>query len=264
MMAQGTTSKGWSRRSRWAVVLGAGLQLLVAAEGAAQPRVTRENATGWLALFGDLEVARNWFVDYEAQVRREGPVQHWQQFLPRISVRHRFHPNAQLSWGYSTPETWPYGKTPVTYRFPERRMWEQLLLTHAAGRVALSHRYRLEQRWLGRVVEEGGEERVANWVRSNRIRYRAAGVVPLRGATLDVGEPYANVNGELFINWGANVASNVFDQYRLNAMLGLRVTQGVRLEAGYLEQLVLRPNGRQLERNHTVMVALLTSQSLVR
>jgi hypothetical protein len=259
-----TRIEGRSPRRRSAVFPGVIVLLLAAAPAAAQPRVTRENPTAWFALFCDVEVARNWFVDYEAQVRREGPVQHWQQFLPRLSIRHRFHPNAQVSWGVTTPETWPYGKTPVTYRFPERRMWEQLLLTHAAGRVTLSHRYRLEQRWLGRVVEENGEERVANWVRSNRIRYRAAGVIPLRGATLDVGEPYANVNGELFINWGANVASNVFDQYRLNAMLGLRLTKGVRLEAGYLEQLVLRPNGRQLERNHTMMVALLTSQSLVR
>lgn len=254
---------------RWVATVWRGAALvaalqLTALDGLAQsPRETRENRTAWLALFGDLEVARNWFVDYEAQVRREGPVDQWQQFLPRLSIRHRFHPNAQLSWGYTFPETWPYGKLPVAYRFPERRMWEQLLLTHSAGRGAISHRYRLEQRWLGRVVEEGGEEVVANWVRSNRIRYRAAGVVPLRGATLDVGEPYANVNGEIFVNWGANVAGNVFDQYRLNAMLGLRLTKGVRVEAGYLEQLIQRPNGRQLERNHTVMVALLTSQSLV-
>lgn len=258
------TRGGPSPRRRRAGLLLAVWCLTLPAAVAAQPRVTRENPTAWFALFGDVEVARNWFVDYEAQVRREGPVQHWQQFLPRLSIRHRFHPNAQLSWGVTTPETWPYGKTPVAYRFPERRMWEQLLLTHSAGRVALSHRYRLEQRWLGRVVEEDGEERVANWVRSNRIRYRVAGIIPLRGASLEVGEPYANLNGELFLNWGANVAANVFDQYRLNGMLGLRLSKGVRLEAGYLEQLVLRPNGRQLERNHTVMVALLTSQSLVR
>lgn len=231
---------------------------------AQSPRETRENFNAWGTLFGDVQLTPRWFLDYELSLRRSGPVREWQTILPRLSARYRINDHVQLSWGGALPESWPYGKLPVAFRFPERRMWEQLLLSHDAGRVALSHRYRLEQRWLGRVALEDGDERVQDWTRSNRFRYRAGAVVPLQGRTTEDGEFYANVNGELFISWGANVAGNVFDQYRLIAALGYRHSRRLRLEAGYLEHLVQRPNGRQLERNHTLVVALLTSQSLVR
>jgi len=247
-----------------AAVLLAGLVAPMARARAQSPRITRENFNAWFNVLGDLQLTRNLFLDYELSVRRHGPVDQWQQLLPRVSGRYRLHPNAQVSWGYTAPETWPYGKLPVAFRFPERRMWEQLLLTHAAGRVALSHRYRLEQRWLGRVILKNGEEEVEQWVRSNRVRYRAGAVIPLQGATLDDGEFYTNLNAELFVNWGANVMGNVFDQYRLNGMLGYRFSNRLRLEGGYLEQLIQRPNGRELERDHTLVVAVLTSQSLVR
>lgn len=184
--------------------------------------------------------------------------------MPRIAARYRLNPNVQFSVGVARPETFPYGKLPVPFRFPERRLWEQVQLSQSVGRVALTHRYRQEQRWLGHVELEDGEERVRNWVRTNRARYRLGALIPLRGSETDDGEFYANLANELFINWGANITGNVFDQFRSYALLGYRHSRRLRVEAGYLEQLVQRPNGRQLERNHTLLLTFVTSHSLVR
>lgn len=232
------------------------------AAAAQSPRTTRENVNAWLTLNGEVELAPRWFVDYDASLRRHGPMERWQQVLSRAAVRYQLTPSLRLSWGYAFAETWPYGKLPAAFRFPEHRMWEQVQAGHTLGRVGLTHRYRLEQRWLGRVALEDGAERVQDWVRTNRIRYRVLATIPLQGATADDGEFYATAGDELFLNWGANVQSNVFDQNRVIASLGYRISGRLRLEAGYIEQLVAKANGRDLERNHTLTMAFFTAHSL--
>lgn len=227
-----------------------------------QERVVREQLNGWINLRSDVQLSRRWFVEPELVLRMHGPVNKMAQAFPRVGVRFQPLTALMLNWGYAYVETWPYGKLPVALQFPEHRMWQQVQLSHAVGRVAISHRYRLEQRWLGRMALERGESRVQNWVRSNRMRYRLQAVVPLQGATLDDGEFYANVSEEPFLNWGANIRGNVFDQNRLGATLGRRVSKALRIEVGYLEQLLQKPDGRTLERNHTLVLNILSNFSL--
>lgn len=228
----------------------------------AQARVTRENVNSWLTVSGDLRLSERWYLDYDPALRRHGPADEMQQLLLRAGLRYQATSAVRLTWGYAFVETWPYGKLPSTSRFPEHRMWEQLQLNHATGRVALNHRYRLEQRWLGRVAPENGEERVQNWVRTNRFRYRIQATLPLEGKTLDDGEFYLTANDEVFLNWGANVQYNVFDQNRIVLAVGRRFSEKLRVEIGYLDQLIEKANGRQLERNHTLLLSVYPSTSL--
>lgn len=230
---------------------------------AAQARETREQVNGWFVLNNELQLTPRWYIDSDLNLRRSGPYDELAQVLPRVSFR--FQPMAPLrfSWGYAFAETWPYGKLPVAYRAPEHRMWEQVQLGQSIGRVGIAHRYRLEQRWLGHVVEENGDTHVADWVRTNRARYRALATIPLQGRTLDNGEFYATAGDEVFINWGANVQRNVLDQNRLQASLGRRFSKSLRLELGYLEQLIQKSDGRRLERNDTIVLSAYTAFSLV-
>ncbi|HEX4935961.1 MAG TPA: DUF2490 domain-containing protein, partial [Gemmatimonadaceae bacterium] len=252
------------RTLRWALGAGALLVSLLAPLDSAsgQARKTRENVNTWFTVVGELRLHERWYLDYDASLRRSGPLREMQQILPRAGLRYQVNPAVRLSWGYAFAETWPYGKLPNAYRFPEHRMWEQLQLGHAIGRVALTHRYRMEQRWLGRVAEENGEESVQHWVRTNRFRYRLQATLPLQGRTLDDGEFYVQGNNELFMNWGANVQFNVFDQNRTIVSIGRRFSEHLRVEVGYLEQLVEKANGQQLERNHTLLFSLYPSLSL--
>lgn len=249
------------------VGLGIGLvSLLVlgAPRGAgAQARETREQLNGWLSLNSELQLSKRWFADGDISIRRSGPLNEMAQILPRVSLRFQPASAIRFSWGYAFVETWPYGKLPVALRTPEHRMWEQVQLGQSVGRVGVTHRYRLEQRWLGHVVEDGGDTHVANWVRTNRVRYRALATIPLQGHTLDDGEFYASAGDEVFINWGANIQRNVLDQNRLMASLGRRFSKSLRLELGYLEQLIQKSDGRHLERNHTIVLGVYTAFSMM-
>lgn len=227
-------------------------------------RETFTNTNGWLAWFGDIELSDRWFVDYDLNARRSGPYDEVQQYLWRASVRFNVLPNLRVGLGYAGSDTHPYGSLPIALRTPEHRVFEQLQLVHATGRVQWTHRYRFEQRWGGRMALVQGEPEVQTWVRTNRGRYLVRATIPLQGNTLDANEWFATVGDELFMNWGANIQQNVFDQNRLMGTVGRRLGARTRLEVGYLEHLVERPNGRQLERNHTILTTLTTSFSLKR
>lgn len=62
--------------------------------------------------------------------------------------------------------------------------------------------------------------------------------IPLKGNTIGNKTPYAAVYDELFVGFGKNVNENVFDQNRLGILLGYRFSPKVRIEGGYLNQIV--------------------------
>lgn len=244
------------------VVLLAGIPARSAAQATGSARETRDNTNLWLTLNGEYEVRRRWFADYELNMRFSGPLQEKMQFIPRLSARFQARPNLRFNWGYNFAETWPYGAYPAALRFPEHRMWEQLQYTHALSRLTLSHRYRLEQRWTGRTVREGDEVHVSDWVRTNRLRYRVQGNLPLPGAALSSRSIYTSASAEAMVQWGANVQGNTFDQHRLIWLVGRRPPGGTRMETGYMQQVVLRGNGRSVERNHTIVLTVFPSRLL--
>ena len=153
--------------------------------------------------------------------------------------------------------TYPYGEAPVRAAFPEHRLWQQLSLAHGAGPVSVTHRYRLEQRWIG-IMGIVDPTQVAEWRYANRFRYMVRGSLPVSGRANWPGHTYLAGSGELFTSFGGNVQLNVFDQSRLGAVLGRQVTPTLRLEAGYLQQYILKSTGRDAERNHTLQILLLS------
>lgn len=226
----------------------------------AGPRDVVANTNAWLMYLGDHAVASRWALHAETQVRRAELFDAWQQLLVRPGLIYTLTPNARVTAGYAFVRTWPYGGQPAAARFDEHRTWQQLQLGHATGRVAWQHRYRLEQRWVDTPVDATTRDRRY----TNRMRYLARATLPLRGRALDPGEPYASVYDELMVSWGRNVGRNVFDQNRAYAALGWRLTGATRVEAGYLQQFVLKADGVRAERNHTLQLGIFQSAPLRR
>jgi hypothetical protein len=215
------------------------------------------NFHGWFMYFGDHPVrSSRWGVHLEGQWRRHDVAARWQQLLLRPGVNYTLNPNVMLTAGYGFIATHRYGEFPVAAPFPEHRLFQQAQVTHAVGRLGLLHRYRLEQRFLGEVgVLDSGERRLERWRHENRFRYMLRGTVPLRGTSIEPRSWYVALYNELFVNFGRNVAANVFDQNRAYAALGYRFGTE-RVEAGYMNQLVQQRNGRVFEVNHTLQVAV--------
>jgi hypothetical protein len=210
--------------------------------------------------FGDHAVSGGpWGVHLEGQWRRHDAGARWQQLLLRPGVNYQVNENLMLTAGYAFVDTFRYGEFPIAQRFPEHRIFQQAALKHPVGRVGLQHRYRLEQRFLGEVSVDGNVRRVNRWRHENRFRYMVRAVVPLRGPTSAKGGWYLALYDEFFLNFGANVAANIFDQNRAYAAVGYGLRGDTRLEFGYMNQIAQQRNGRIFELNHTLQLAVFST-----
>ncbi|MDZ7605280.1 MAG: DUF2490 domain-containing protein [Cyclobacteriaceae bacterium] len=146
----------------------------------------------------------------------------------------------QLRLGYAWIETFPYGEEPINGMgkdFTEHRLFQMLTLTDKVSIVELSHRFMLEQRWVGRYTNVNLTKE-DDYLFLNRIRYMFRLQIPLKGKEIIDKTPYFAVYDEIFIGFGKNVNENVFDQNRLGILFGYRFSPVLRIEAGYLNQIL--------------------------
>jgi len=201
-------------------------------------RLLDHNTLAWFTYNGDHQVSAKWAVHTEAQWRRVQLGAHPQQLLLRLGGVYKLAKDVKLGGGYTYFVTYPYGRYPTAelgQPTPEHRAYEDITLGADYGRLHLSHRVRIEQRWLGQ-LEPARPTEVASWQYQNRARYQLAGQLPLQGATLDDNEFYLNFFDELFISFGPNVGQNVFNQNRISGGLGYQITKDFQLELNYLNQ----------------------------
>ncbi len=202
-------------------------------------RLTDHNTIGWLVYVGDHKIAKQWTLHTEYQARRVDWLRVPQDQLSRLGLGRTLTDRVKVSGGYTYFQSFRYGDYPgvATHRAaPEQRLYEDVTLSDPLGRLALSHRIRLEQRWLG-TRGNGGAGPVEKWTYQNRIRYQLSGEFALQGPTLGDGEWYLNFFDELFMGFGPNVQNNVFNQNRLSAGPGYQFTKGAKVELNYLYQL---------------------------
>lgn len=203
-------------------------------------RITDRNTIGWFNQFATIQFSNKWSGHLEYQWRREGIVRTWQQSLLRTGINYQATNRLQLRAGYAFVETFPYGDYPLQAAgraFPEHRTYQMATLTDAVGRVDISHRLMLEQRWIGRFTSPE-VPKVDDYLFLNRLRYQLRLQAPLNKPKLEDATAYAAVYNEVFVGFGKNVNENVFDQNRLGVLLGYRFNKTLRTEAGFLQQIV--------------------------
>lgn len=201
------------------------------------------NAIGWFTYTGTFRQGQKWSLHTEYQWRRENIIAYWQQSLFRLGVNYKLNPSIVLHMGYGWIETFAYGDYPINgfgKQFPEHRIYQQLNVSQKSGRIDFLHRYRLEQRWVGR-FDRAESENPDGWNYLNRVRYMFRLQVPLQGPALEDKEFYLAAFDEIFIGFGKKVGQNIFDQNRLSFLAGYQINKYLKAEAGYLQQIVQLP-----------------------
>ncbi|MGV3557066.1 DUF2490 domain-containing protein [Larkinella arboricola] len=204
-----------------------------------QKRILDHNRIGWFVYNGDHELSKKWSLHTEYQWRRIDYIRTWQQSLARLGVKYKLTEKVQLGGGYTYFVTFPYGDHPVADQgvpTPEHRLYQDLELADTAGRFVLSHRFRLEERWLSEQTP-GDPRRISGWSYENRVRYQITVNYPLKGATIDNGEFYLTFFDELFISFGKNAGANIYNQNRILGGLGYQFRDNFQLELGFLNQI---------------------------
>jgi hypothetical protein len=216
------------------------INLLAYHSFAQNTRITDPNTIGWLAYNGTIKINKKWGIHTELQLRRDRVVSKPQQNLYRTGINFSLNNKVSFRAGYALAETYNYGDIPINNlgkQFTEHRIFQMATLNDKSGIFEFSHRFILEQRWIGRYSSTAlsKEDEFVYW---NRLRYMFRTNIPLKGKTISDKTPYLAVYDEILIGFGKNVNENIFDQNRLALLFGYRFSPKLRIEGGYLNQVV--------------------------
>ena len=177
----------------------------------------------------------------------------------RVGTNLQISPNILLRAGYAWIETFNYGTYPINVfgrDFTEHRIFEMVQLSHKEGILDFSHRFMLEQRFVGR-YSSTNVEKEDEFPLLNRLRYMVRLQLPLKGKEIIDKTPYLALYDEIFIGFGENVNANIFDQNRIGVLLGYRFNKNVRIEGGYLNQIIQfgrQINGQNVFQNNNGLI----------
>ncbi|MFT3793417.1 DUF2490 domain-containing protein [Flavobacterium sp.] len=200
----------------------------------AQNRITDKNNIGWYNANISWNLSERWGLQTEYHWRRVDYGENWQQGLLRVGVNYKLTPETLLRVGYGWAETYPYGDIPINGMgkdFTEHRIFEMVQFNNKISQLGISHRFMLEQRWVGRYTK-ASLDKEDDYLYLNRLRYMVRFQLPVYKKL------YAAVYDELFIGFGGNIGENIFDQNRFGALIGYPLTKNFKLEGGYLNQTV--------------------------
>ena len=206
----------------------------------AQNRIQDKNTIGWAGLFTTTKFNHKWSWHAEFQFRRVDLYSNPQQNLFRTGIT--YQPDSKLMFrvGYARVQTFPYGIYPLNVMgktYTENRFFEMLAINDNIKNLNVNHRFILEQRFVGRYSSSELVKQNEK-VYSNRIRYMFRIDCPLKKNNPTNNAPYIAAFNEVFIGFGKNVGENVFDQNRLGILFGYKFNNLIKIEMGYLNQIV--------------------------
>ena len=175
------------------------------------------NFGNWLIYIGNVKLKNNWDFHNEVQYRNYDVAGDLEQLLLRTGLGYTFNEgknNVLFGYGYILSENY-IDDSDDKISVNEHRIFQQFISKQKIGRTKLTHRYRVEQRF----VEEDFKM---------RFRYFLAINIPFFKSK----KLYFSIYDEIFLN----TESSVFDRNRLYAGLGYHLTSKIRLEAGYMNQ----------------------------
>lgn len=222
-------------------------------------RVNDYNNTNWFQTINTIALNKKWSFHFEYQWRRESGLKYWQQSLFRIGTNYKINDNITAHAGYAWAETFPYGDFPIASAgtFPEHRIYEQITFRQPMKKFIFSHRFRIEQRLLGRVKSNTGSNReIEDWFFLHRFRYQFRTQYPFykKGDK----QLYGVASDEIFIGAGKNLGTNIFDQNRIFLLLGFKLNKKITIEGGYFNQTLQQGrtinNSTIIQRNNGVVL----------
>lgn len=212
--------------------------------------------SGWFMFLNSTKFSDKWGMHFDLQVRSEDDWKNVRNLLVRPGVTYYINKNSNATLGYLFTQTYLPDLIMLGFGNPkktltEHRIWQQYIYNHQPWKGAtLSHRFRLEQRFI---------ERQTNDLFSQRFRYFFRLVQPLKrqeGAFTK--GMFAALQNELFFNLQNKEELNgsLFDQNRAYLAVGYRVSKSFDIEAGYLNQSIKGANVNTV--NSVAQLALYT------
>ncbi|MFM8741351.1 MAG: DUF2490 domain-containing protein [Cytophagales bacterium] len=214
----------------------------------AQSHQTITQSTEWFMLASNMKLSKKVGFTFDAQFRFSQNFEGMQHFVRNgldVYVNQRL---SLVPIGYMYVWNYRYGERPPAFADNEQRIWQQVFYKHPIGKWRVTHRLRLEQRFLQSHNSITGEDNSYNIFR-NRLRYRLVGQVPLKGNNIVPKSFFTGVMNEAFYSWGKDVSTYEIDQNRFFTGVGYQLNKDFFIWPGFFYQYLLRSNGTLQENN---------------
>ncbi|MBB2150386.1 DUF2490 domain-containing protein [Pedobacter gandavensis] len=212
---------------------------------------TSNQSTGWLFLMNNNKLSKKWGTHLDVQLRTGDQFSHLRNVMFRPGLTYFINDKSDVTLGYLWNQTYIPVANASDIQLTEHRIWQQYIYKHKINVFNLSHRFRLEQRF---IEQQQGDDLFAQ-----RLRYFARVMLPLaKGQTNFQKGAFAALQNELMFNvqHKGNINGHFFDQNRAYLAGGYRFSKKLDLEAGYLNQFQKMRNGQSI--NHVIQLALYT------
>lgn len=176
----------------------------------------------WLIYIGNKKLDKGFDIHNEVQYRNYNAIGDLEQLLIRTGLGYNLtenNNNILLGYGYILSKNY-IDETDDKTSVEEHRIFQQFTTKQSMGKVGLSHRYCLEERF----VESDFKM---------RFRYFLGLKIPLQCKEDGTNSFYLSAYNEIFLN----TKSAVFDRNRIYGGLGYQFSKDLRFELGYMNQI---------------------------
>ncbi len=194
---------------------------------------TQIQNSGWLFLMNTTKFNDKWGMHMDVQLRTNDEWDGIRSLLVRPGLTYYINGSSDVTLGYLYTPTFVNLDGIAKSSITEHRIWQQYIYKHKLAAANISHRFRLEQRFVERVA---GDDFFAQ-----RARYFVRGIIPLEKQEGLFGKGvFIAVQNEVFLNVQAKDELNghLFDQNRAYMAAGYRFSKKMDAELGYMNQSV--------------------------
>ncbi|WP_121665402.1 DUF2490 domain-containing protein [Mesonia aquimarina] len=214
-------------------------------KGKAQETETYNDA--WFFLLNNFQINEKWSAGSEIHWRNTNFLADKQQLILRPFLTFTQNENFNYTMGYSYLRSYPYTETAIPAPKPEHNIWEQVVINQNHKKLSFSHRFRLEHRFQGDLLQtSAGDYEVDGFSFSNRFRYRFTIQRPITEKL------FIHVFDELWINMADDFQNPDYDRNWFYAGLGYKIFDNGNVQLGYIHQNIKK--SEQLFESHPTLV----------
>lgn len=199
--------------------------------GTASYAQTKQQNSAWFFLMNSSKINDKWGIHFDGQFRYSSVGDGVRSTLIRPGLTYFLDKRNDLTLGYLYTKTHVELPSDLSLISVENRIWEQYIHKHKIGTLNLSHRFRLEQRFL--------DSNLPDTRFAQRARYFVRALLPLKKTegAFDQGM-FLALQNEVFLNVQGKDKLNgsLFDQNRAYLAAGYRFSESLDGELGYMNQ----------------------------
>lgn len=191
------------------------------------PNLSAQNSkySGWLFSSHTQKISGKLSYMTDFQLRSGPKFNYLQNVLLRPGLLYQLTKEQSVGIGYTYFSTWDKSEEPNIFE-PENRIFEQYIHKYENGRLYLSNRIRIEQRFIQTEKENVFAQRARHQIQT---RFRLSSDTAFEKGF------YVNLQNEIFLNIQNKhkLNNNFFDQNRPYLGIGYRINKKIETEIGY-------------------------------